>query len=212
MNLANITHETLSRQLDKEVPEVFVVIAKHAVAGMDLESIADIIGCELDDVQQIEHDSIYKEVRLIVGSLVAGSHADQPMIWDSIESIAGRRLLDRIEHERDPEFLLKAAATANRMHRRSRSHEAVLDPSRGNGKAAVVLTSRMIERITQAGHRQVLTERTISISDGSMVNPSFEEINQALGVRPGLVPNQINVQPENALMDELDSVMKEKFG
>ena len=185
MNLANVNHQTLSRQLDKEVPEVFVVVAKHRVAGLGPESLADLIGCEVADIEELESDPLYVEVRGVIGALAASATADQGFIWDSIESIAGRKILDRLEQERDPEFLLKAAATANRMTRRSsRERDAVLEPALAGKKVGITLTRRMVERLTADGTREVAQEDRLSIHDGSMKNPNFDEVSGLLGLKP----------------------------
>lgn len=202
MSLMKVTAETLSRDLDQEVPEVMVVVAKHQITGMDNESIAEIIGCQTAEIDELCESELFKSVRQVVGALAASMQADQPYIWDALESTASSRLLDRIETERDPEFLLKVAATANKMNRRSRLHDnGILDPSRAPGKAAITLTSRMVARITASGHREITAERKLSIHDGSMKNPSFEEVGQLL------TPNQASGQ---RLLEELDRDMKER--
>lgn len=212
MSLMKVTAETLSRDLEKEVPEVYVVIAKHQAAGMDADSIADIIGCEPSEINEATDDPVFKEVRQIIGALAAQTQADQPFIWDALEATASRRLLDRVETERDPEFLLKVAATANKMTRRSKLHDnGILDPSRSSGRAAVTLTSRMVQRITAEGHREIQTERKLSIHDGSMSNPSFEEVGGLLAGNQGLKPAKIPVQQENALMEELNREMEARL-
>jgi hypothetical protein len=204
MNLANVTSKTLSQELGEEVPDVYVIVAKHKVQGLDDESIAEVIGCEPEDIKEVESDELYKRIRTAIGVMVAANHADQPMIWDSIESIAGTRLLERLQHSNDPEFLLKAAATANRMTRRQKNQDLVLDPSRGAGKTAVTLTSRMVQKITQAGHRTVVEERSLSIHDGSMTNPSFDEVNEMLAIRPHLTPSRLTIQQSNDSLHDLD--------
>lgn len=204
MNLAGMTSKSLSIDLGQEVPDVYVIVAKHKVMGLDDESIAEVIGCAPEDVREVESDDLYKAVRTAVGVAVAANHADQPMIWDSIESIAGTRLLERLQHSNDPEFLLRAAATANKMTRRQRNDGLVLDPTRGAGKTAVTLTSRMVQKITQAGHRMVVEERSLSIHDGSMTNPSFDEVNEMLAIRPHLTPSRLTIQDHNDSLGDLD--------
>lgn len=176
MNLAGVTHESLGKQLGKAVPEVFVVLAKHSVGGLDTGSLADIIGCEVHEIEEVERDELYQEVRGVIGALVAASTANQPLIWDSIENIAGQRLLEKIERENDPEFLLKAAATANRMNRRNARENQTLEPALAGRKVPIQLTRRMVERLTGDGTRITTTEEKLSIHDGSMLNPAFEEV------------------------------------
>jgi len=208
VNLANVTHKSLTQSLGQEVPEVYVVIAKHQTSGFSNEQIAEIIGCESTEIDEIESDELFTTVRQTLGAMVAANQADQAHIWDSLEVIAGRRLLDRIEMERDPEFLLKVAATANRMNRRAKPQGGVLDPIR-TGKAAVTLTSRMVEKITAAGHRSVMSERTLSIHDGSMANPTFAEVDELLAIRGlGLKPARIAPQEEMLDIDDLDKATR----
>lgn len=202
MNLMKITADSLSRDLETEVPDVYVVIAKHQITGLTNESIAEIIGCEASDIDDACAEPLFKQVRQMIGALAAQSSANQPFIWDSLETIAGQRLLDRIETERDPEFLLKVAATANKMNRRSKLHDnGILDPSRSPGRAAITLTSRMVERITAEGHREVKAERTLSIHDGSMANPSYEEVDGLLAAKP----------VRKSLIEELEADMEERL-
>lgn len=204
MNLAGVTSKSLSQDLGQEVPDVYVIVAKHKVMGLDDDSIAEVIGCTAEDIAEVESDDLYKQIRTIIGVYVAQNHADQPMIWDSIESIAGTRLLERLQHSSDPEFLLKAAATANRMTRRAKNNDLVLDPSRGMGRTAVTLTSRMVQKITQAGHKTVVEERSLSIHDGSMTNPTFDEVNEMLAIRPHLTPSRIAMQHGNDSLSGID--------
>lgn len=205
MNLANITSATLTQQLGQEVPDVYVIVAKHKVAGLDDESIAEVIGCAPEDIAEVESDELYKQIRQIIGVLVAQAHADQPIMWDAIENVAGQRLLERLSHSSDPDFLLKAAATANRMTRRQKHRDAILDPSHGTGKAAVTLTQRMVQKITERGHRTtVVEERRLSIHDGSMSNPSFDEVNDLLAIRPALTPSRLLTQPDNDFLSHME--------
>lgn len=211
MNLANITHETLSSQLGREIPQVFVVIAKHRIAGVDCESIAETIGCEPKEVEDIESDDSYKEVRQILGAMVAASQADQGLLWDSIESIAAHKLLERLQYERDNDFLLRAAATANRMTRRNQPIKGgILDPGTTRRTVSVQLTKRMVEKITAQGHRQVVEEKKLSIHDGSMKTPSFDEVDSLLGVSNHLTPKRISVGGETLSLEALDRHMQEK--
>lgn len=199
MNLANVNSSSLSAQLAKEVPDVMVVVAKHRVAGLGIESLAELIGCSVDEIEELESDPIYVEVRGLIGALAASTTADQGFIWDSIEDIAGRRLLERIETERDPEFLLRAAATANRMTRRSqRERDQVLEPALAGKKVSIQLTRRMVERLTNEGTTRV-TEDRLSIHDGSMSNPGFEEVNALLG----LVPVKVSRPSEAQLLSDM---------
>jgi hypothetical protein len=50
MSLMDITHDSLSRQLSQAVPEVYVIVAKHTVLGMDEETIREVIGCTKEEL------------------------------------------------------------------------------------------------------------------------------------------------------------------
>lgn len=197
MNLANVNHEALSKQIGQPVSEVMVVVAKHSVAGVGVDSLAELIGCDPSDIEALESSELYREVRGIIGALAASAAADQGLIWDSIEAIAGRKLLERIETSRDEEFLLRAAATANRMTRRNSTLGQPLEPARAGQSAAITLTRRMVERFTSGSTR--VTEEQMSIHDGSMRNPQFEEVQSLLGLQPA----RLKAPPEPDVLRDL---------
>ncbi len=68
-----------------------------------------------------------------------------------------------------------------------------------------------MERISNSGHREVMQEKELSISDGSMSNPTFDEIDSLLAIRDGLKP-RVSIQPGATLIEQLDATHKEKFG
>ena len=184
MNLANVNHETLSTQLNKPVSEVMVVVAKHRAAGIGLDSLAEMIGCTEADLEELESDPVYAEVRGIVGALTASVTADQALLWDSIEQRAASRLMQRVEQERDTDTLLRIAAVANRATRRSSvSKGGTLDPGVQGRKVAIQLTRRMVERLTGDGATVRASEESVSIT-GGLSNPQFEEVNDLLGLQP----------------------------
>jgi hypothetical protein len=56
MSLMDITAESLSRDLSREVPEVYVIVAKHSVLGMDDDSIREVIGCTKEELSEVLND------------------------------------------------------------------------------------------------------------------------------------------------------------
>jgi hypothetical protein len=187
MNLANVNHETLSTQLNKEVSEVMVVVAKHRAAGIGLDTLSEMIGCTEAELEQLESDPVYSEVRGIVGALTASVTADQGLLWDSIEQKAASRLLQRVEAERDTDTLLRIAATANRMTRRAAAtRNPALDPGQQGRKVSIQLTRRMVERLTGEGATVRASEESVSIT-GGISNPQFEEVDQLLGLQPSRI-------------------------
>lgn len=214
MSLMDITHDSLSRQLSQAVPEVYVIVAKHTVLGMDEDTIREVIGCTKDELDVVLNDALYREVRLIIGAAQAESVVDLTTGWDKLEQHAVTNLVDRVKVSRDPDFLLRVAAVANKAQRRHSQgkQDGVLDPAQA-GTRKINLTTRLVERFQRNDGTQVERgiERQLSITDGSAANPSFEEIDDLLHVSatPSL-PRQIEVRTAmpDVDYDELDEEMK----
>jgi hypothetical protein len=51
------------------------------------------------------------------------------------------------------------------------------------GKRTITLTQRLVSKINEQGERVQTQERKISISDGTMSKPGFEEIDSLLNVK-----------------------------
>jgi hypothetical protein len=213
MSLMDITSESLSRQLSQAVPEVYVVVAKHSVLGMSDEQIREVIGCEKDELTTITNDAMYREVRLIIGAAQAESLVDVTTGWDKLEQHAVTNLVDRVKVSRDPDFLLKVAAIANKAQRRHNAgkDQGVLDPNQ-QGVRRINLTTRIVERFaTREGAAERTTERQLGITDGSATNPSFDEVDDLLHVSatPAL-PRQMEVKTSTPDLNfnDLDDEMK----
>lgn len=207
MSLMKITSDSLSQELGKEIPEMYVVIAKHSVLGSDSESIREIIGCTDAELLEVENDPVYKEVRIFIGAVQASSRINQTVGWDFIEDTAISKLAERIPHERDSEFLLKVAAIANKAQRRHGQQQGVLDPTHTNGKTVISLTQRLIQKI-QHGDSSLVEERTLSISDGSVKNPSFDRIDEMLSVSVPTKPE--TRQSSQGMVDLLTQSLKDR--
>lgn len=209
MHLHEITSDSLTKMLGIEIPPVYVIVAKHSVMGMDAEGIRTILGAELAEVHEVESDETYKIVRGHVASAYAAMTADQSTGWDAIENIAMSQLLKRLPYEKDSEFLLRAAAVANKATRKHSQDTGILDPGRANGRVSVTLTQRLVRHL-QNGNESVVETRELSIKDGSMANPSFGEVDSLLSVKniptmpKGVEISTRNVDPDmDELMDEL---------
>lgn len=209
MNLANVNAESLSKSLELEVPEMYVVLAKHSVMGTDESTICDILGVEPSELQEVQADPIYKAVRLQIGALAAESSAQRVHGWDGIESLALEKLIERMQYEKDSDFLLKAATLANKAQRRGGNDMGILDPSKA-GKTAIVLTQRMVQNFTNYGERREVV-RELSIHDGSMERVSFDDVDQLLDVK-----NTAPLPPKgahtgvNPTLDELNAEMENR--
>jgi hypothetical protein len=215
MSLLDITHESLSRQLDREVPEVYVIIAKHNVLGMDDDGIREIIGCSREELAEVLNDPLYREVRIFIGAAHGQEGVDQTTGWDKLEALALTNLKRRMELPSvDPEFALKVAAIANKASRRHTQgrDQGVLDPSAGR-TAKISLTTRLVRSFNREGQETQTVEKQLSIHDGSMSNPSFDDVDTLLNVSatPAL-PRQLEVKTHTADVgfDDLDDAMKEK--
>lgn len=215
VNLLDITHESLSRQLDREVPEMYVVIAKHSVLGLDDSAILEIIGCEKDELNEVLNDPLYREVRIFIGAAHAQAGVDQATGWDKLEQLALGNLVSRAGLPNvDPEFMLKVAAAANKAQRRAKAgrDEGILDPTAGR-KATINLTSRLVKSFSRDGTETHTIEKQLSIHDGSMSNPSFGDVDELLNVStvPAL-PRKLEVSTHipDIDFDDLNSAMKEK--
>ena len=197
MNLANITAESFSAAMEREIPEMYVVLAKHSVMGMDSDSICDVLGCEPNELVEVESDQLYKDVRQQIGAMYAEGQATRVFGWDGIEATALEKLAQRIPFEKDSDFLLKVAAVANKAQRRGNNEMGLLEPNKA-GRTAVTLTSRMVRKL-QYGTEEITEERRLSIHDGSMGNATFEEVDSLLDVRHRpVMPEQIGISTRNA--------------
>jgi hypothetical protein len=215
MSLMDITHDTLTRTLSRAVPEVFVIIAKHAVLGMDEDAIREVIGCDKDELADVINDPLYREVRQIVGAAHAESVVDLTTGWDKLEQRTLTNLLKRVDTIREPETLIRIAAVANKAQRRHGhgTEQGVLDPS---GRAARInLTTRLISQFTHPdGTKESRgVEKQLSITDGSAQNPTFDEIDGLLHVSatPAL-PRQLEIRTSmpDVNLEELDDEMQQR--
>ncbi len=212
MSLMTITAGSLTQSLNQSVPDLYVVIAKHSVLGMDHESICDVLSCTLAEIEEVESDELYKQVRTLIGAAQAQSRVDQTAGWDFIEDTALKNLAARLPFEKDGEFLLRVAAVANKAQRRTAPQDNVLDPGRVKGRVAVSLTSRLVQRLQEGGITETRTvERTLSIADGSMQNPSFDDVDDFLQVRRGHELPRVHIShADESFVEDLDQAMKEK--
>lgn len=183
MSLVSLTVESLGQMLGREVPEAHLLIAKNSVLGLDSHGIAEILGVELAEVQEIEDDPEYKEVRLIVASRHNDTSITTDLTWDDIESKALQNIAKRIDFEKDIDTNLKIAAVANRAQRRHTAPtNRILDAGAAGASVKLTLTKRIMERLTSDGGREVETIQQVSIKGGSASNPSFADIDEHLGV------------------------------
>lgn len=182
MSMKMLDADSLSVQLGKTIPEIFVVIAKNDIAGLPAQTIAEILGVTAEEVVQTQTDADYRDVRLLLGADQARMAVQTDSSWDAIENFALTGLVKRVPHEKDTETLLKIAAVANKAQRRTIQKDQVLDPSQGAARVPLKLTRRIMERINSDGSREREETQQISLMNGTAKNPTFEEIDSLLGV------------------------------
>lgn len=204
-NTYDVNAVSLAKQLEVEsVPDAFVVVAKHQVAGFDSHAIAEILSCTDTELQEVLDDPLYVNVRGVIAAIAAEQAVNQATGWDAIESLALQGLVQRMKTERDPEFLLKAAAIANRAQRRTPAGGAVLDPGLRAGRTTITLTQRIVRKISEKGAETTEETKQLSIKDGSMVNPSFTELDSLLSVRTvGVIPRMVEVKTHEPSVEEM---------
>lgn len=204
---AALTVESLTSILGRPVEEIHLTIAKSSVLGLDPETIANTLGVERAEIEDLMQTQDYKDVRLLIGAEVAKDRVERDSGWDGIENTALSKLARRTMLENDTETLLKIAAVANRATRRTAPDKGhTLDPSQAGARVPLTLTKRYTEKL--GGQGQVL-ERTethqISVLNGSAVNPSFKEVSQMLQGTKEVAPrNAQEYQSEVAEEAEVD--------
>lgn len=183
MSIVTMTADSIGESLGADVPELYVMIAKNSVAGMDSGSMAELLGVPPAEVQEIMNDSLYKSVRLLIATEYASTQVETDLSWDSIENEALRGLNKRVKFEKDTDTLLRIAAVANKAQRRtSPAKGGILDPANGGTRVPLTLTSRIVHRLSASGASEIEETRQISVLDGSASNPKFEDIDALLGV------------------------------
>lgn len=212
--LHDITTTSLAKELNLEVPEIFVIIAKHSVLGVDSESMMEMLSCSNEDLREVEEHEDYKAIRQYIAGRYAEMSVTQTTGWDQIENMAIENLVKRMPFEKDSEFLLRAAAVANKATRKHQKDTGVLDPSIRTGRTVITLTRRLTQRLNGPSGGVEEEVSRLSISDGSMGNPSFEEVNDMLSVtgKPILSKAmQVKLKSHDPTMEELNRFLDDNL-
>lgn len=178
----SLTVQSLNAILGREVEEVILTIAKSSVLGLDPETIANTLGVDRAEVEDVMTTPDYKDVRLLVGADHAKERVDRDNSWDGLESTALRKLGRKAELEQDTDTLLRIAAVANRATRRTAppKESGPLDPSQAGARVPLTLTRRYTEKLNGGVITERSTTEQISVLNGSAVNPTFREVNLLL--------------------------------
>lgn len=131
--------------------------------GIDDGKIVDILGISVEaydllvespEFKQATSDKIYKEFEL---------QQEFDSSWDRVEAIALDTILDilpMMRNTKDGDFLLRAAAVANKANKRNTLADKPLDPNNGSGRINLVLSMHFVQHI----------EETRGIAGGYAVN------------------------------------------
>lgn len=212
MSYMPVTAESLSQQLGQPVPDLVLLIAKNAAMELESRDIAKVLGVPEADVTEVMESDIYQSVRLLIGAELARGRVDIEEGWEALERIALNSSIKYAQSSRDPEYLLKVATVANRAQRRiAPKPSGVLDPASVTGRVALTLTSRIVEKLNRSGEMQREQTRTLSLTDGSAANPTFEEVTGLLGLDSQMVNPEMRMQPARVRPDDaiLDNLLKE---
>lgn len=211
MSVIDINAASLSRDLQRPVPEIYVVVAKHEVLGLDGITIRETLGLTLQEWEELQRDEVYKSVLILLRAEHARTRVDTDVTYDALEELAVRRLYERVQHERDGDFLLKVAAVANRAQRRGNGSSNVLDPSAHALRVPLTLTRRVVNRLHSDGSQE--REETQQITSGRVLNPSFREVDDILNVsaKPAM-PKRMEIKTFTPEPDfnELDEEMSRR--
>lgn len=186
--MTELTLTSLKAILGREVEDACLTVAKASSMGLPPETIANSMGLELTDIEDLMKTQDYKDVRLLVGSQMLQDKTERDSNWDNIEGVAVSKLHKRVQLENDTEMLLKIAAIANRAQRRAAppKESGPLDPSQAGARIPLTLTRRYTEKLNGDGSMERSETQQISVLNGSAVNPKFEDIREMLnqGAQP----------------------------
>lgn len=187
---AALTCESLATILGRQVDEILLTVAKSSVFGLDPETIANTLGVEKSEIEDLMQTPDYKDVRLLVGAEAAKDRVERDSGWDGIENTALSKLSRRVQMENDTETLLKIAAVANRATRRTAPEKGhTLDPSQAGARVPLTLTKRYTEKLAADGRTIERSEtQQISVLNGSAINPTFKEVSQMLQQHKEIAP------------------------
>lgn len=190
MSFVGITKESLEQALEREIPDVHLLVAKNSILGLDAAAIAEVLGVSTNEIQGIEEDREYKEVRVHVAAHYNNNSIERDFDWDAIESQALKNIGRRIANETSLETNLKVAAVANRAARRHSPVNKPLHAGEAGGLVQLKLTKRIIERLSNDGGAERETISEVSLRSGYS-NPTFADIDEHLGVtaRPRIPSN-----------------------
>lgn len=126
-------------ELDDQLREKFERIATLLAQGVDREQVALAVGMRVSELEGLEDDERYRGVAQKVVLEHIEAEQDLNRGWDAVEEKALSTLLQHMQIKKDPDFMLRAAAVANKAQRRNLS----VDPGR-NAPLAMAAGARVV--------------------------------------------------------------------
>ena len=152
--------------LDAQSKERLVQMLLYEVP---VKQIASALGISEGRVSQLSEEEEVRE-RLSLATL---EHMEEDRSindgWNSVEAVALTTLLEGMQFNKDPDFALKAAMTANRAQRRGQLHNQPLNGQVGT-RAVIILNNTFVKRLQQIsvnGAADDGSPRTIESNEGN---------------------------------------------
>lgn len=174
-------------------------VGRSAAYGFTNDEIAEGMGLAVEDVA---------EIRLLPETLAAQQEEmqrrqEQAMMvedgWNSLEELSLSKLLQMVNYNADPGFILAAARVANQANRKSSGGRRVLDAGRAGTTIVLNLGAKFVNQVQQEGLVDKVTGivvREKKVSD--ILNPS--QASRLLGVK---TETDIDEETNRRIQEEL---------
>ena len=177
--------------------KVYERIAQLALIDVPQRQIAQAVQLSEAMISDIvNHDEKFKE---ILAEKSIAHHEEQRIVnegWDAVEALSIKGIVDTLAQTHDPEFLLKAAAVANKAQRRGKLNQAI--PTNGDaGRVVINLNGAFVDKLQQnnvqinVGERPELVQKDSDalsakhlktmLADSKMQAKDAEEVANGLG-------------------------------
>lgn len=196
--MALLSKTELERMLGREVAPEHILVSKNMIQGSAQSVIADLLGCTVGEIQEIQASEDFKEVHLLISVKTNESRLQTAELIDDIEMKAWANISKRLEMEKDIEVSMKIAALANRAIRRVAPATEILDPSRAEAKTVRISLSERIVKSLQDGQIAEGRERSITMQ-GQGMNPSFKQIEEFMNPRDSAIPEDVSPKRDESL-------------
>ena len=150
-------------------------IARMDVIGVPQKEIAGAVGLSEGRISQILDTDEYKVLKAGLTNEAYEKNQSLNEGWDLLEAESLNRLLERLAWSSDPDFVLKAAAVANRANRRGNANQPI--DGRLGVRAVIHLKQTFINHLQQVnvGEKGLegLPQKEINVMSPGDVEKSF---------------------------------------